>query len=108
MKRPDKPVNEGIGEVPMVDAKWASAHPLIVEHLTHASWDDGTPREVSTITVFVNDGRIKLCLNDREAQCSLYVTADTMQGAFASLEKQLASGPRADWRKWAPKGKGRK
>lgn len=76
-----------------------AACPCLVEHLTQSRWPDGKRREVSTLTVFLEEGRVKAALNDRAEKCSLWATADSVAAALASLESMLASG-RPDWRRW--------
>lgn len=79
--------------------------PLLVQHLSDVLWDDGKPRTPSTLTVFVEDGRVKLALNDREASASLYVAGDSLKQALGSLEKALGGPGRPDWRAWKGKRK---
>jgi len=85
------------------DADFAKKYPTISAHLTDTRWDDGSSRERSTLTLFVEDGQMKMALNDREASRSLYVASRTLQEGLEGLEAHLAEG-RAEWRAW----KGRK
>lgn len=79
--------------------------PTLVAYLTDSAWDDGSKRETSTLTVFAEHGRIKLCLNDRENGRSAWVSGRTLEDALAGLEADLAGGE-ADWRKsYQKKGK---
>lgn len=77
----------------------ARTHPHLYEHLTATEFDDGGAREVSGLTIFVDDGVLKVALNDRSEQRSAYVTADTVGEALDTLERQLAEDM-ADWRRW--------
>lgn len=72
----------------------------VVEHLRDSSWEDGSTRERSTLTVFVEDGKVKVCLNDRNSNSSLFRAADTLLEALQSLNEALAPTGHADWRAW--------
>lgn len=85
------------------DAWMVSNAPLVLEYLTTTRYDDGSPRETSTITVFVDEGVLKLSLNDRDNSASLYASGCTLQDAFLGLEKRVGDKS-PDWRPW----KGRK
>lgn len=78
--------------------------PAVLEHLCDGRFDDGTPRETSTISIFVDAGVLKVSLNDREQRRTLYVTASNLQDGFLGLEKSLgATVP--DWRPWKDRKK---
>lgn len=89
--------------------KWVSSHPATWEYLTLETHDDGESRELSMMLVLVEDGRFKVALQDREEGRSLWVTADTLDGALEALETALQDG-RGDWRqmKQGPSAKRRK
>lgn len=89
---------------PLTDDKFAKKYPTVLEYLTDVQWDDGTERERSTVSLFIEDGAFKLALNDKALRRSLYVTADTMEAAFSVLERSLQA-PQADWRGWNAKTK---
>lgn len=67
-------------------------------------WDDGTPRQRATLTIFIEDSTVKLCLNDRENACSLFRSAPTLERALASMGEALKS-PAPDWKPWQGKRK---
>ena len=79
--------------------------PSLVEHLSAEQWDDGTPRERSTLTVFIEEGQFKLCLNDRNQGSSLFVASQSLREAVKALEKRLDGSQAADWRPWKRKGR---
>jgi hypothetical protein len=72
--------------------------PAVMEYLFLDHWEDGASRETSTLLVFVEDGRVKACLNDRQEERSLWVSSTSFLGALAALEDALRSGG-ADWRR---------
>jgi hypothetical protein len=107
MKRPEIPQDRpgDVGVFP--DEKWAKSLPTICAYLLDDSWEDGTSREVSTLGIKVEDGRILLSINDRALSRSLYVSGDGVEQALKSLEKSLSGGG-SDWRYWGGKGKKKK
>jgi len=72
--------------------------PAIWEYLVSERWEDGTARRTSTMTIFVEEGRVKLCLNDRQGQRSLWVSGATLLDALDALEGHLEQGT-GDWRR---------
>jgi len=105
MKRPEKQSVQTPNQVPSQLGQFGKCASL-VEHLAHDAWDDGQVRQRSTITLFIEDGLFKLCLNDREAESSLFVTADSFDECIKKLEKKLNGSEAPDWRPWKKK-KGR-
>jgi len=99
MKRPDVPVNGQSTPISVSDPKFAAAYPMLTEHLADTTWDDGSTRVPSTITLFLEDGLVKLALNDRDSERSLYRSGETLQEALRAIEKALSSSG-ADWRAW--------
>ena len=73
--------------------------PSVVEHLVDSTYDDGSLRETSTLTVFIDAGVLKVGLNDRDNRRTLYVSGPDVGSALESLERALrAQAP--DWRPW--------
>lgn len=95
------PVAEPLG----VDL-WADSHPGVWEHLASLVGPDGKSRLGSTLTVFVAEGLVKVCLNDRDQQLTCFVTSKGVGQALEALEKGL-QGDSLDWRRVKP-WKGRK
>lgn len=81
------------------DSVFAKKHPLLWAMLTDTQWDDGGARDVSAISLFVEDGRWKGALNDKDLRRSAYVTADSPQAVLLTLEDGLRSN-QLDWRSW--------
>lgn len=75
-----------------------SLAPLTLSYLSDCTWEDGTERELGTMTLFVKDGRWRICLNDRALDRVAYLTGDTPEDCVLSLEEQLAAD-RVDWRR---------
>lgn len=77
--------------------EWVESHPALHEYLTLTEYEPGQPRETAMLLFFVEDGRWKAALQDRQEARSLWVTADTVPAALDALEAILQSGT-ADWR----------
>lgn len=79
--------------------------PGLMEFLTVDSYPDGEVRQRSTLLVFVEEGVVKVCLNDRAEERSLWRSAASMEDCLLELETALQSEG-TDWRK-SGKGKGK-
>jgi hypothetical protein len=79
-----------------------STLPAVWEYLTAENWPDGKKRTTSTLSLFVEQGKIKASLNDRALQQGLYATGTSLSDVLLSLEHAIVSG-RADWRAWPRK-----
>jgi len=99
MKRPDPSQAASIATNGFSDEAWAKKYPSIVEHLVCGAYDDGTPRELSSLTISASDGQLQLALNDKEMRRSLYTSAGTLPEALQLMERALVSGT-CPWRPW--------
>lgn len=99
MKRPDMKNTDKSEHVPVADDGFTKKYPTLHMYLTDAAWEDGSSRECSTISLFVEEGRFKAAMNDKALKRSVYVAADTLTGVLQALEKAVGS-PEADWRAW--------
>lgn len=77
---------------PPGEDEFSAKYPAIWEYLTLEQFDDKTARETSTLLVLTEDGCVKLCLNDRAANATCWVSGATMTAAMTKLEASLASG----------------
>lgn len=82
-------------------------YPLLHEHLTLVRWDDGKPRQVSTLMVTQEDGVWRGCLNDRANQRSVWVSAATFYAVLDRLEDGLQRDS-LEWRRNSWQGGRRK
>jgi len=89
-----------------VDSAFEADWPALHEHLT-LDWCEGKRRTTSTLTVFVDAGRWKGSLRDRDNGLVLFVSADSFLGVLGSLERAVVSGD-GDWRDERPQGGGGK
>lgn len=86
--------------------KLAAKYPAIWEFLTLSIWEDGEPRVPGSITVFLQDGFLKACLIDKDADLVAFVSADSLEGILQALEAGIQD-ERMDWRRPREKGGGR-
>jgi hypothetical protein len=66
--------------------------------MTADTYPEGGDRKTSSLSVFFDSGLLKLSMNDRDVNKSLYVTADGLLDALDSMEAALRDGS-AVWRK---------
>jgi len=71
--------------------------PLVVDFLCCPTWDDGSARQVGSMTLFCDDGTLKACVNDKEAQLMLFVSGGSLEALLGALEEALRTGG-GDWR----------
>lgn len=71
--------------------------PGLLEFLTITNYPDGSVRQRSTIGVFVEDGLVKVCLNDRDTSRTLWRSGQSLEDCLLSLEVALQE-PGTDWR----------
>jgi len=101
----------GVGGVPGRLTGVLVECPAVTEYLSASKYEDGRPRERAVLSFFVEDGKCKACLNDRDAGETLWRSAEGFEDCLILLETAIVDGT-ADWRKAAgsrpaPKG-GRK
>lgn len=97
MKRPSKPGEHMPSGVAAPPGNLAETHPNLSEHLTATQYEDGSPRQTSTILAFAQDGLWKACLRDREEGRCLWVAASAYELLIDALEAMLCD-PEAIWR----------
>jgi len=101
LSRPTTPLTEGSSAQALNDPDFRRRLPTLLEYLSQTTWDDGSPRLTSTLLVFIDDGVLKVCLNDRACERALWVASGTFSGALAELDESLAN-PQAPWRASRP------
>jgi len=105
-KRPDEasPSNVALS----VDVAFQKEYPALSEHLTCPQYPDGTPRLLSTMTVFREDGFWKACLNEKDQGLVLFV-AESKFGTLLEALELLLQEDHPPWRKsTGKKGSGSK
>lgn len=71
--------------------------PVLWEFLTVEAWEDGEARRTGTVLIFIEEGSVKLCLNDRDQDQVAFVTGSSLEEAFEAADAGL-DGDSLDWR----------
>lgn len=104
MLRKPKP-GERTGPVEPVfnDADFKATYPQTTDHLAAVRYEDGSPRVTSTLLIFCDTGILRVCLNDRDNNRSVFFTGETVEAALTSMENALAEGT-VEWRSRSQSG----
>lgn len=70
--------------------------PDVHQWMSCAEWN-GKPRKLPTITLFVEDGRLKAVLNDRNTEQTGFWTFRSVMGFWRELQDALC-GENVEWR----------
>jgi len=97
LRRPNPGEQFKKDDAPFVDHDFEARYPTITEYLTAVTWDDGKPRVTSTILIFMDGRALKVCLNDRDNNRSVFISDPTFTGAMDRLEQGLAENS-LEWR----------
>lgn len=81
------------------DAGFKAKCPVLTAFLEDDKWDDGKPRELSSLSLKLQDGLVLGVLNDQDGRRSLYRAAQTVAEVLQKLDES-ASDPESDWRAW--------
>jgi len=84
-------------ELPFDDLDFRTKYGNIHSYLTETAYDGGQTRVTSTLLIFVEEGCLKLCINDRDNNRSCFVSAPTLSALLAALEDGLAQET-LEWR----------
>jgi hypothetical protein len=79
------------------DADFVGLYPTLWKYLTSVRWDDGEPRQVSSVSYFLQHGKWTACLVEKNWGLILFATADRWDDLREALDARL-SDPKADWR----------
>lgn len=97
MERPNKasatPMSPGRPSDPQAEQRW----PQLWEYLTTTVYGDGSPREPSSLLVFLQDGMVKGMLRDKDGDRCLWIAHKGLLGLLDTLDTQLGE-PEPDWR----------
>lgn len=96
--------SQGMPELPPVPDSGAMAGcPTLWEMMT-VSRIDGKPRQPSTMSVWIQDGRVMCCLNERDEGMALFASGATLDDALEEMELHLISDC-PPWRKQRSKAR---
>jgi len=82
----------------ILDPEFSKSYPALHEYLTADQYPDSTPRARSTVSIFVEEGLWKACLNERDQGLVLFV-AEERFGALVEALELLLQEDRVPWRK---------
>ena len=86
--------------------EFAKDCPAVYEYLTMDRYPDGGERQVATLIIFLEEGRWKGCLSDRESDRTLWKTADTIEDMLLEMDADIQEGGTGFRRSTQRKGKG--
>jgi len=95
-KRADRRV-EGETQSGLKAGPFELAHKDLWAYLTDTAYEDGSPREPSSLLVFVQDGQLKGMLRDKAEGLCLWGTANSLADLLALLDVMVAD-PESVWR----------
>lgn len=98
MKKPDKQPVQAVEKANWVDSSFEKQWPYLASWLAEPVWDDGTVRQTGTLTVFVQEGILKACMNDRAMDRSCFISAPTMEALYDAMEAGLENDNH-EWRR---------
>jgi len=91
IRRPKPGETNVRNEAPMDDGDFRGTYPTLYEYLTLTQWSPGQARITSTIMVFVDQGVLKCCLNDRDNNRSAFFSSPKFLDLLDLMEAQLSS-----------------
>lgn len=93
----------GSSSASSVDVEMRAVMPALHDYLTLEAYDDGTPRQKATLTIFREDGLWKGCLNEKDQGLVLFVAEGRISSVLEALELLLQED-RPPWRRSTTKG----
>jgi len=79
------------------DPEFEGNYPTLTLYMVQDSFDNGSLRRTSTLTVYFDNGCLTVVLNDRENNRSCFVASESVFSAFLELERLLCNDE-ADWK----------
>jgi len=76
-----------VGELDLVG--FGEAFPALWEFMTLARWESGKARVLGSLTLFVESGLVKCCVNDKDRRLMAFVGASGLLAVLEEVEKQL-------------------
>lgn len=73
--------------------RWAA----LLEFLSAAVYPTGEPRQTGTLLLFVEEGRVKACVSDRDQAAVAFVTGSGLLSTLSLVEESIREGT-LDWR----------
>jgi len=79
------------------DEGFQAEFPALFELLA-ATTQDGKPRESASVTIYVDQGRLKAIVSDKSSKMTYFTTLSGSCHALAELDRNIQDG-KGDWRK---------
>ena len=98
MKKPSDAAKPSAPVSVWQDADFEKQWPCLASWLGETSWDDNTSRETGTMLFFIQDGVLKVCLNDRALNRSVFLSAPSLMCLIDACEAGLECD-NLEWRK---------
>jgi len=92
MKRPKSSPPPAKGKWMCPDASFSQRYPSLAQYLCDAMWEDGQPRQLSSLSVKMDSSSVSLSLSDHETSSSAYTTATSLQEALELMEAGITAG----------------
>lgn len=80
-----------------IEAGDLKAFPALVDFLCAEEWPDGSERKPGTLLLFMDQGKVKACLSDRDQGLVLFFTVPSLALVLEAADDVLKDGE-ADWR----------
>jgi len=107
LKKPSAALKPGAGcDVSPPTGGWPGRERLW-EFLVTGRYEDGCPRQLPTVMLFLHDGRLTAALNDRDNERTAFVSGKAVEDVLDALERGLEDDS-LGWRPNKPQGKGRR
>lgn len=107
MLGPYRPRRAGGGSAPLTrldqGTPLALAFPAVLTELSCVEFEDGQPREPSSLLIFAQDGLLKGMLRDKSNDRVAFVSGCSLEGVLEALERGLVKSD-LDWRRDKPAG----
>jgi len=104
MRRPDADGKSSDGIKGLAEDPFFEGRDPIWDYLTSEQYDDGTPREKSTLSLMVNKDGFRLALNDADNRRGLYTQGRSVDECMMLMSEALADGT-ARWYSWGERKK---
>lgn len=86
-----------LGNAALIGGDYSVLYPTVWAYLTQATWEDGSVRKTSSITLFTDAGQLKAVLKDKETNLSLWSAGQSIEQVLGVMEALLLD-PTAVWR----------
>lgn len=101
-------LGNGTGELGAIaKSSFAKEYPALFDYMSETKLPTGGKRETTTILLFVEQGFLKACINDRAYGCVSFVSGEELEALLRSVEERLATDT-MEWRVSGSRGRAKK